>query len=296
MASEPDHQPRRVSLHIGAHKTATTTIQTLLGAADPLFVLGARYRGSVFDAAYRGKAEGDWAALFLNDFGGDGAAHVRVSEERLMGPPFELGGFYGGLDRLSGLIRGLLQRGIEVAVLLCVRRHFDFLQSWYLQAATSGQAGANILDYALKRRLDCFSWKSVVTAIEAAGVTPQILAYELLHEEPDAFADAINVFFGASLLTGGGLALRKNTSLDAEGLAFIESLAVLRDPGVRKRAARLIRREHSSGERPVLFPPLFEAALGQLLAEADEAFATHYLEGTGKTIWQARRPPSSGAR
>ena len=184
----------QVILHLGAHKTGTTSVQrSLRNSSDAL-----EREGWVFQGKRIGPLTDSLSDLHRPAGAGrpdDDAimAHIRasahaviaagrrlvISDETLIGQPGLRDSFYPDSLRRLEILAGALS-GLAVRPLLVVRRQPDFVESWYVQTVKQG-AGWAFDDFLAGVDPDRLSWWDLSQRIaNAFATTPQLVAYEWL--------------------------------------------------------------------------------------------------------------------
>lgn len=139
----------KVILHIGTHKTATTTIQNTFAANAPLlrdngliypvFTRGTGHHGLVYTWAampkyYQLDGGGEVGLRWLGrEFAGGDLPVFLSSEEFSRGQPDQASDFEA--------IRALLAPFDEIEVICCLRSQWQFIQSVYLEISKGKQPG-----------------------------------------------------------------------------------------------------------------------------------------------------------
>lgn len=224
-----------IFIHPGTHKTATTTIQSVLerkSDAAVALTTPRNYRKSAFDQAWRRGDPGTHAALFVEEF--VTADIALISEERLLGQPTGQPALFARRAAFGALTADLKALGHDVHVLLTLRKPFDFLRSWYLQVLFSGVSNASFLSFIETSKVSDFSYANLLSDIEVA-VPATILPFELLKTDRPAFIAGLNDWLPTPLFTEADFADVKNPSLGKISYQIMRSVSL----DNRRDAARL---------------------------------------------------------
>ena len=264
-------------LHVGAHKTASTTFQIGLRPHAKLFsdhgvaVVSKQYKvnGDEIYRRYRSaythdnpKDLRDTLAPFFDTVRSTGVHTALFSDEDLAGLlPGGRSGFYPqARERIEGLIDAA--KAHKIRVLLYIRRPDTFLESCYKQFFSIGRP---ILfeEYLSSLALTEWSWRFVVDQIEAAVGRENLVvrpfeALRALGKQAEFSSTISRLFPDLPPITFAGK--DANGSLDANARWALlvaresKSRGELRDMAMDLRPQRLQEREQ-------LLPDLFRAAL-----------------------------------
>ncbi|MEM8746833.1 MAG: hypothetical protein AAGF91_09040 [Actinomycetota bacterium] len=189
-----------IVLHLGAHKTGTTSLQRALrDSTDDLAAAGWVFQGkrvgplrSVFSVVHDrhglprstaspSASDDELVDRLRTEVGAILASGRRlvVSDETLFGQPGVRRGLYPDADRVADVV-GRAFEGMSVLPVLVIRRQPEFLESWYVQ--TVKQGGGRTFDEFLESiDLDSVSWTTYARRLsEWLGVDPLLVAYEWL--------------------------------------------------------------------------------------------------------------------
>ena len=181
-----------LTIHLGAHKTATTFIQKTLRwnraslAACGVFLFPDPNRQLRFHLS--GERDVDVAPL-LAELTGSPHDRVVFSDEDSLHParirhPRDI---YGDLDLTMSRIEDLRAVFDEVRVLFCVRDYAGFIPSVYQQEVKRGRIGMSFEDYVASHvDLEEISWQAVISAL-SSRFGPGFIAwdYERFRSDPD---------------------------------------------------------------------------------------------------------------
>lgn len=265
----------RICLHIGAHKTATTYVQSrlfekrhLLEPRGVSIVSAAQYRRAVADRmdlvdwlgrgglaiAHRAIAQGFAKMIDASP----GLERLIMSDENLAGPLASVtspSGLYPSVDRRVGAALSAL-KGHDVTVFLAIRAYPGFFDSVY--AYRTGQQKAADPEVfrgrvlALRR-----GWREVVGDIcrEAGPDRTVVWTYEDFQRRPDAVAEALTGVAGLDLLSAADRP--RLPSVTRRGMAVLDAAAPFLSADEYVRFARAVARfrfEQPDGKFELLEP------------------------------------------
>ncbi|GHB06984.1 hypothetical protein [Salinicola rhizosphaerae] len=266
----------KIFIHPGAHKTATTAVQSVLNRSyneGVRIVTPKDYRFSQFDRVWRGLDSGDLLKLFKEEF--VSADVCWVSEERLLGEPLMAGDFYPKRIELARLIECLVEEGHEVKVLLTVRNMFDFLRSWYLQVVFSGASSLSFIEYLESRKATTPQWAEICSSISQV-CTLKVVAYESLLVSPEKFADDLNDFFESNVFSSDSFDKIENPSIDSEAYAVMLSAKGL-PKRTKAKLGTMVKKGFKHGEPPVVCGEFIEDVLRKYFSSDNVLFFEEYL-------------------
>lgn len=201
MSEKQSGKPNIALIHIGAPKTATTTLQGWLrgnrkryanrgvGIYLPRKVRQNKYLAS-YMRFYRGKLDAPRTEDFLKLFEDETAKKVILSEEALTNdfiPAAEYG--YNGFDKVERTIEFIKALEIpQVRILLTVRRQDKFLKSAYSHRVRRSSVTTTFDDWLEDEAdLDNMSWLKVTDLLDAAfgadNVT--VVPFEMLEQSSE---------------------------------------------------------------------------------------------------------------
>lgn len=258
-------------VHVGTHKTGTTTLQHVLeqklDRARYNLVLPSRYRGTEFDRLWRSGASADFVRIFAQEFL-DGRDCV-ISEERLLGLPL-VNGFYGGRHKLAELLQGLRARGYDLRPLIVLRNAFDFFKSWYLQTVGTGYTRQDFLPFFGKSGIISPGYADFLQDLEVAGPF-QVVPYEMMLGDSPAFCAHLNTWLQVDVFGPQDFHKRENISVTADGMAVLKLVNGL--PEVQKRKlVRFVRSEFQDGPAATVVPANMETILRHHFWNYEKAF------------------------
>ena len=216
-----------ITVHVGAHKTGTSAIQSALAMVTHrrgLLISGPEYTGTEFDAAWAGqvRAEGQ-------------RRHVIVSSEGLLGDPFV--GYDDAPDRARELRAALGSDGVRVVLYL--RPQSEWVPSIYLQAVQQGGTADPETFWDGIRSRRHLRWASLVDSLaqvfpgEGLVVRPYVSGTDVVE---DFFA---TTGLGRAPVVSGG-AVRENVSISAAQAPIMRALnadaSLTREQRVRIRS------------------------------------------------------------
>ena len=128
------HLSRRVVLHVGAHKTASTAIQAAAHShQDDALAVYSRQELESFDC-WRNWSEKNWRT-FASYLQTTYHATILVSSEDLLG---DFPQRYGNVEKLSVIVGALTDAGFSVDIAFVVRAQDDWFRSTWIQLVQSG--------------------------------------------------------------------------------------------------------------------------------------------------------------
>lgn len=259
MRGETRREPRigdglKIHLHIGAHKTATTFVQTRLEGHKRLAALGvavaphARVRTEIADrldgsslTRFVGRSVASGVKGVLADY--EQARLLVISDENLAGPMASLespDGMYPALgSRLDTLLDSL--DGHDVTVFLSVRDYAAFFSSAYAFRAEQRKAASPEI-YRDRAANLVRSWAHLAAdaAAQIGAERVVVWTYERLCEASSAISDAITDIEGLDLFPP--TARPRLASLTRKGAAVVDRVSDLLSEDERARFARHVAR------------------------------------------------------
>jgi hypothetical protein len=279
--TKPGNGPR-MTFHIGAHKTGTSVLQSVLAAnrqrlRDRRVVYLGRplLDGFAKNAADRDPHSGP-LAVRLAEVAARGDTDVVIGScENVIGPPFtrDSTALYPLAGSRARALRAVLDT-YDATIVVSIRPQSEFLESYYLQ--TINQGGYDTFGQWLGRRdLEQLSWLPVLDAIRTgfAGKPVRVLDFRLLRDRgPQAYLDEFLGLCG----TGTGIEIsgpeRDNASLSARGLQIALAINPLIEGKSEQTATRKFLQENFSNRsfpRPVLLSD-------EQRADLDRRYAADY--------------------
>ncbi len=284
----PGEAARRVIVHVGAHKTGSTTLQFLLRhATDELarrsvfhdrasYALGGVLRDAApLPAGELARARDELAARL----DACGARTAVLSSESFFGDPFD--GYARGAHVAADLA-GLLE-GRDVTVVALVRRQDTFLSSIWQQHVKEG--GTRPWD-AFRAALppDVFDWDARLAAFDAAfgRERVRVLAYETAF---DAGERVLGRVLGPEVDIAVASVPRRNPSLSAEGLRLLAAANELLSDAGRGKLRRFLQEEFARGPDepdPLLADGVGAAILAGYRAANERLFASRLRDDAAR--------------
>ncbi len=189
----------KLVIHVGAHKTGTTSIQHLLSSSTPILKQnGLTYLTlpQLVRRAYTSSFYGNdnvrvekLADLIANHI--DGADTTVLSWEGFLGPIMFERRLYGRAKTAAKVLERVGRKcDLPVEVCLYIRRQDTFSVSAYIQASKEGfslgpDQWLSTLD------MKTFDWCPVIHAFEDAGLRVNVGWYECIYDSPSAFLQPI---------------------------------------------------------------------------------------------------------
>lgn len=244
----------KIHLHIGAHKTATTFVQTRLENQKRLAEFGvavaphARVRAEIADrldapplGRLVGRSIASGIAGVLRDY--SGADLLILSDENIAGPLASVEGAEGMYPALGERLAALLPRldGHDVTVFLSVRDYAAFFSSAYAFRAEQRKA-ASPETYRERAASLVRNWADLAAAAAAQVGAERVVVwtYERLCEASSGISDAITGVEGLDLFPA--TARPRLTSLTRKGAAVVDRVSDLLSEEERARFARHVAR------------------------------------------------------
>jgi hypothetical protein len=229
---------RPVSLHIGAHKTASTHLQkTFEHNVDLLSEHGIGWLGPV-----QLRREGKPLSRRLKAGFADILPEARrlvISEENLMGLQFSQVGselLYPQAERRAGKLFDRMG-GADVTVFLSVRDPAPWLASLYAHELFNGQVKPGFHSFLGSVRPAELRWAKLVRRLQIAGANRVVVWRQ--EDYSAVLPDLLPMMLGAALPIVP-IENRVNASLSAEAIAMLESLGPDReDP---RKTARQVKK------------------------------------------------------
>lgn len=248
----------RISLHIGAHKTATTYIQARLATraavlteAGVAFADHTQLRRAVSDRLDRlerygalplaGPAIGGGLSRILE--AAEGRERLILSDENLAGPLSGVESARGLYPRVGARVSALLRalRGHDVTVFFSIRGYAAFYGSAYAYRFGK-RRGASLADFRRRALANRRRWSDIVADIcRAAGPERTVVwDYESFRPSTGPICDALTGVPGLSLFKADDRA--RLPSLSRKGVAVLEAASPLLDDAEYARFARVVSR------------------------------------------------------
>ncbi|EEA93453.1 hypothetical protein [Pseudovibrio sp. JE062] len=267
---------KKVLIHIGAHTTGSTALQQQLYAKDPeRFVDPAHFENSRFMKLYEDRLikpkASQLAELFQEAVYRPDMETYRLSCERLMGRPFQKGGFYPHLKRYVQLVEGLQRADISVKTLVVLRERTDFLISCFLQSQTGYASRNNFHEFANLAVTDAFSWQAIANQLDKADTT--FVPWEAAETKASELAGQFNQFFELKLLGGEDLTECTEQPQSDPGLSVIQHLAKIEDEGLRAHLMKCAAEYCRQSDRAAVISEDLEGIYRRHFLEGDIAFA-----------------------
>lgn len=190
---------KKLVLHVGAHKTATTSLQQFLNQrSDELLTQGVRYhvlsrpiRKAIQSALVSDRRARlpKTARLLATELAGEGS--TLVSWEGFLGPPFWNGRLYGRSQAAAELIKALREEiDCPIEIVFYVRRQDTFVTSCYIQAVKEGSP-ATPDEYIGTIKFRSLDWQDCIAPLLQADLPVFYGAYELASKSVSEFVAPI---------------------------------------------------------------------------------------------------------
>lgn len=253
---------KRVVLHVGAHKTGTTTIQQyLLAHRESLRRRGVRYvpRAELSPLVGWGEqlvASPDGFAALVADFGAARRERVLLaSHENMCGRPFARvgAGLYADAPAsIEALAR--MTAAHDTHVLLTIRPPHELLESFYLQGVNMG--GQMRFPRWLERLdLDALSWRPLVETLRASFARVSVVDFGTIRAGAPAYVTDALRRVGVDVEVDASWLRPLNPSVSELGLRLLlRGNGVLADEDDRNALRSFVQRHFNNrtGERPQL--------------------------------------------
>jgi hypothetical protein len=299
--------PQILYLHIGAHKTGTSAIQSTLRAEARRL----RWHGIFYDRAfYRlGKLLG--ARSPLPD--GERAALRRNVDERLRARPERIvigssEGLFGDVFRGYANIRAVAEdlrailAGYDVRIIACVRRQDDFVQSVYHQYVKRGGT-LRFAEFLQAHDVHGYRWDERLGEYAAVfgRSAISVSCYEDLFRPPAAPLERLFRALPASTFRGRELTGVRNPSLSPKGIEIAIRCNDLLDDEEQWVFRRFLQSRFNQrpGDRHTLFTDEQREALLAFYAASNRRCVETFLAetaGGGASLVDSRDPAHATGR
>ncbi|MBX9462993.1 MAG: hypothetical protein KL840_08480 [Aquamicrobium sp.] len=247
----------KLVLHIGAHKTATTSLQRFFDDRSKTFTdQGAHYHAmsrqtrNAIQLALKARSS---ARLRVAQRLADELRGIErptlVSWEGFLGPPFWHGRLYGRSEAAAELfdnLRELIECPIEIV--FYVRRQDTFVTSTYIQAVKEGSE-ASPQEYIEMIKFRSLDWQGCIEPLRQIGLPIFLGAYELAGRSFPQFAAPILDRFPTVRFAEMGDLPVLNLSFSAKALAIAQAANQVGLANLEKRRLRALL-ERFSGPAP----------------------------------------------
>lgn len=269
----------KINLHIGAHKTATTYIQSILETNSP--ALNAAGIGFIplpilrktFTRTFMKltSASFDFRAIEPRFFRHGSPSSVRgviLSDENLIGA---CGGFVDsgvlyreGPARLRQLRK--LLRGHEIHLFFSIRSYETFMPSAYCEVLRNRRTYVSFREFWQKVNVQRSRWPGVFSGLKEALQPESVSVWRYEDFRPNAEAVIRRLAFGAEQPVRAGEAASERASFSAKALEVLEILAERCEPDIVARLMEPIGKSLPKADGFGSFSP-FESAERERLQE-----------------------------
>ena len=284
-------QKKTIYVHVGAHKTGTTSIQAALAAAAPQL----RWRGVYFDRSFYqlGKFLAQASPLPEHE-------RNRLREEtaeRLRGRPEPtiIGSseaFFGDLFRAYANIGAVAEdlrailAGNDVHVVACVRQQDDFVQSVYQQHVKEGGT-QSFAAFIQSHDIYAYRWNELLAQYRAAFGADALSVhwYEQLFQNPSVLPRLFKPLDESGFQPKCGPA-RRNPSLSGKGVEVLLRCNNLMDDSEQRLLRRFVednfprRRDEPHG----LFTRAQRLELLSFYASSNQSCTEQFIERRATTV------------
>lgn len=227
---------RRLVLHLGVFKTATTSLQRLLHHYRPLLAAHGwdSYAGT-YDRMYdvirllhdflRGNGDLHGAKLALAQLLTSEALYKVVSEEMLLGDMQAGSNLFG--EHLPRFLQALEALALPPAhVVFVVRRIDRLLESYYLHNYAVGFSSASFSNYYATFNLEHLNWLEVIEAIRNSPAVGRVsvIPFELCRISPEHYTDAFFSACGLAHCLPRVALPRENSSFSDEAYRLVQTI------------------------------------------------------------------------
>ncbi|MGC1273667.1 MAG: hypothetical protein WBC44_08180 [Planctomycetaceae bacterium] len=242
---------RELWIHIGAHKTATTLVQSILKRRRHVL-----HRQSIHFESWGyplGKALLREAPLHQTSL----AELRRELEERLGSRPEPVailsaesfcGNPYDGYRNIASVAGDLreITRSFRVQIVLATRRQDDFLESIYGQSVKEGGV-ASFEEFASGGLLDAFDWEVLASAYREQFGDDRVrtVSYDRLVEDPSRAVETLFEGCGRSFVCRTRGTGRVNPGLSRKGIEMARRCNAIIDVRERKQFRRFLEKHFS---------------------------------------------------
>jgi hypothetical protein len=276
-----DAPPPSVLLHLGVHKTATTSIQEMLWQGVDLMAqrrIGLMPRHETAQTIGFGDRLVTTPKKFqraFDAFRADPALDTLViSHEDVLSQPFVFGtpGLYPHAEQYLTVLRSVTGPG---RVVVTLRPQHAFIESWYLQHIHTG-GSMSFQAYVGQLDLDDLSWRPLVAAMDRLWGRDNVvvLDFEVIRQGQEVFVQHFLDSTGIDLGLHPGHSGSHNRSLSERGLQMARAVNPLLDSADHRRKVRdFLQRRFSNADYPRA--RLFEE---DQRAEVGERYFAEYRE------------------
>jgi hypothetical protein len=298
---------KTIYVHIGAHKTGTTSIQAALAAAAPQL----RWRGVYFDRSFYQLGKYLAQASPLPDHERERLRDETSNRLRVRPEPTIIGSseaFFGDLFRSYANIGAVAEdlrailAGNDVHLVACVRQQDDFVQSVYQQHVKEGGT-QSFASFIQSHDIHAYRWNELLSEYRSAFGADALSVhwYEQLFQTPDVLSRLFKPLVDVGLQPKCCPA-RRNPSLSGKGVEILLRCNNLVDDSERRLLRRFVednfsrRRDEPHG----LFTRAQRLELLSFYAASNESCTQQFIERSGRTevldLWDIpRRSPRASS-
>jgi hypothetical protein len=253
-----------VAIHIGAHKTGTSLVQSYLRterdnlAAEGIRVLGRDQLGEFSVWGRRLINEPEALRARLDELAaGEGCDVIFGSNENVLGRPFGRGGrnLYPQAGEVAEAL-ALITAGYRTKIIFSIRPQADFLESYYLQTIHQGEH-ENFDTWFGRLDRAALSWRPVIERLTAAlgAEAVEVVDFRRIKDGPGPFLEHIFARIDERFDFDITFSETRNPSISEKGLQMaLAANPLLRDDAER-RLMRVFLQKHFSNvhyPRPAL--------------------------------------------
>ncbi|WP_139332933.1 hypothetical protein [Insolitispirillum peregrinum] len=279
---------RKIFIHIGSPKTATTTLQSALIQKVPgslvqkgvdKFIRERILSPNFHKPGILEKTCDEFLAMASTPE----TEPLFVSAEGLMGPPVGRGKFFPRILSLHAMIQYYTGLGHEVHILFVPRKPAKFLESWYVQMVSTGHYAGSFAHFVDTECNEPFSWSWVTNMLRQTSASVTVLPYEMLLQNKELFVEALNVFFQYDgLFSIDNFGLFYNKTISEESMKAMQIISQIKDKALVRKLELFVRDvvdgdrlDHNSGgnfKRPYIAGALLRRGVEAALEPADILF------------------------
>jgi DNA-binding phage protein len=277
-----------LTLHVGAHKTATTYLQQILSAQQQAllqhnvnYVMLSKNLRTLLGAVSRKSNQqilAEAAQMMEKELSASPSGHnVLVSWEGLLGAPIVVGGLYPQSAIFAEFFKEFF-RNSDSRVVLYVRRQDDFLASAYVQSVKEGSALSfdaylDQVDYAQ------LEWRTVIEPWQESGAKITVAPYETIRMGHSAFVAPIAAAIGltAEELPGNpAVVVNRSYTNKALSAALAVNGVVDLSRQESKQLRRYLERLFADGDKPELLTVKHREDIAHACRTANLALAAEF--------------------
>ncbi|MQW87735.1 hypothetical protein [Sinorhizobium saheli] len=220
---------KKLVIHVGAHKTATTYLQSVLLENHQLLRANDVHFGPITASAAIAvsKLWGTPNAMEVDDAAEelkrllDPSKSVNIlSWEGFLGMPFTDPGLYGRAGKLMALFKHIA-KAEQIAVMLYVRRQDTFLNSYYIQTLKEG-LGHSPRAFFRTISMATLDWIALVEELESLGMDVEVGAYESLSLSKDLYWSPLSKAVEFDLATLAAAKPHQNTAYNEHAVKIAQ--------------------------------------------------------------------------